>query len=538
MMRPIWTGRTIIIGSGLAGLYTALNLSPWPSLVITAGQLGEGTSSAWAQGGVAAAIGDGDSPSLHSRDTSAAGAGLVDRSVAEFVSAEAHKHIEALHAMGTPFDMTAEGHYCLSREAGHDRARVVRVVGDRSGAGIMSALINQIRRTPSVQVLENVVAQKLMTRANRVIGLWVSQKRDCASQPVCLSGHAYVIAGGGSAGIFSKTTNPLGSFGQALGMAANAGARIADAEFVQFHPTAIKVDQDPSPLATEALRGEGAKLINRYGTRFMLHVHKDAELAPRDVVARAIFQQTQDGLGPMLDTRDALGKDILTKFPTVAKACLKAGIDPVARAIPVVAAAHYHMGGIATDLKGRSNLTGLWACGEASSTGLHGANRVASNSLLEALVFGSSCANDIKVTIGKIRHAPEVPAIEFLAGRSKIDSAALLQLRQIMNEHVGIVRSGAGLRDALRNIAEIEQMHESGGDAWRNITATATLIATAALRREESRGGHYRLDFQGQYPGPARRSFFTLNQAMALREKAIEYAEFGHRPLRERASDV
>jgi L-aspartate oxidase len=349
---------------------------------------------------------------------------------------------------------------------------------------------------------------------------------DSSSDPVMLRGQAVLLAGGGSGGLYALTTNPPRIRGQVIGMAARAGAVIADAEFVQFHPTAIDMGEDPAPLATEALRGEGAILINCDGVRFMQAVHPDAELAPRDVVARAIFAETQAGRRPMLDTRDAIGAQILERFPAVAAACQRGGIDPVTQPIPVAAAAHYHMGGIAVSSTGRSSLSGLWACGEASATGLHGANRLASNGLLEALVYGRRAALDIAQGLG----AAEARLVALPPGSVRRDCSVsptanlIADLRQVMTDHVGVVRDANGLRMALRRISAIEA--QAVGDAnVLNMTATATLIAAAALLREESRGAHCRRDFPQANPALAHPSRLALAEALALRQTVTETIE-------------
>lgn len=515
------TGRVIIVGAGLGALYAALNLAPHSVLVISPEPLGQGASSAWAQGGIAAAMAATDSPEAHAADTVRAGAGTVDAEVAASVTAEAKAHILDLTAIGTPFDRDAQGGYVLSREAAHGLARVVRVRGDQAGREIMAALIAEVARTPSVQVLEGVMAVALQAEAGAVTGVAVAAA-DGSSGPVMLRGAAVLLAGGGSGGLYALTTNPPRIRGQVIGMAARAGAVIADAEFVQFHPTAIDIGEDPAPLATEALRGEGAVLINRDGVRFMLAVHPDAELAPRDVVARAIFAETQAGHRPMLDTRTAIGAEITDRFPAVAEACLRGGIDPVTQPIPVAAAAHYHMGGIAVSKEGRSSLAGLWACGEASATGLHGANRLASNGLLEALVYGRRAARDIALGLGDAAQ-PEV-ALALPPGGQSVAPDLVAQLRQVMTDHVGVVRDAQGLKTALRRIAALEAA--AGGDAnFLNMTATATLIAAAALLREESRGAHCRSDFPQAKPELAQRSRLTLAEALALRQTVTETSE-------------
>lgn len=520
-MPVVDTGRVIIVGAGLGALYAALNLAPRGVLVISPEPLGQGASSAWAQGGIAAAMAATDSPEAHAADTVRAGAGTVDAEVAASVTAEAKAHILDLTAIGTPFDRDAQGGYVLSREAAHGLARVVRVRGDQAGREIMAALIAEVARTPSVQVLEGVMAVGLQAESGRVTGVAVAAA-DGSSAPVMLRGAAVLLAGGGSGGLYALTTNPPRIRGQVIGMAARAGAVIADAEFVQFHPTAIDIGEDPAPLATEALRGEGAVLINSDGARFMLAVHPDAELAPRDVVARAIFAETQAGRRPMLDTRAALGAEIMDRFPAVAEACLRGGIDPVTQPIPVAAAAHYHMGGIAVSKEGRSSLAGLWACGEASATGLHGANRLASNGLLEALVYGRRAARDIAQGLGDAAQ-PEL-ALALPPGGQLVAPDLVAKLRQVMTDHVGVVRDARGLQTALRHIAALEA--EAAGDTnFVNMTATATLIAAAALLRQESRGAHCRSDFPQAKPELAQRSRLTLAEALALRQTVTETSE-------------
>ena len=511
------TGRVIIVGAGLGALYAALNLAPHPVVLISPDALGQGASSAWAQGGIAAAMADADSPKDHADDTVRAGAGTVDAAVAAFVTDEARSHILDLTAIGTPFDRDAQGGYVLSREAAHGRARVVRVRGDQAGREIMAALIAEVRRTPSALVIEGAMAIDLAVSGGQVTGV-VIEATD-GSAPLLLRGTAVLLAGGGSGGLYALTTNPPRIRGQVIGMAARAGAVISDAEFVQFHPTAIDMGEDPAPLATEALRGEGAILINRDGQRFMRDLHPDAELAPRDVVARAIFAETQAGGRPMLDTRAAIGAGIADRFPAVAEACRRGGIDPVTEAIPVAAAAHYHMGGIAVTAQGRSSLTGLWVCGEASATGLHGANRLASNGLHEALVYGRRAARDIAQ--GLTSADPPPLALRFPAGGQPIAPDLVAALRGVMTDHVGVVRDAAGLRSALRQIAGLER-RAAGHPTFLNMTATATLIAAAALLRQESRGAHCRRDFPDTNPAMAHRSTLTLTEALALRQSVTE----------------
>lgn len=519
-MEEVSTNRIVIVGAGLGALYAALKLAPRPVVLISPETLGRGASSTWAQGGVAAAMAADDSTENHARDTIQAGAGTVEEKVARLVTGEAPEHILNLTTIGTPFDRTENGDYVLSREAAHSFARVVRIKGDQAGAQIMATLVAMVREASSIQILEGTTAVGLDVADGRVTGVEIRKASNEGSASVMLRGTAYLLAGGGSGGLYAVTTNPPRIRGQVIGMAARAGAQIADAEFVQFHPTAIDVGEDPAPLATEALRGEGAALINADGERFMEGIHPDMELAPRDIVARAIFAQSQAGKQPMLDTRQVLGEGIKEQFPAVAEACLRNGIDPATQPIPVAAAAHYHMGGIATDIQGRASLGNLWVCGEASSTGLHGANRLASNGLLEALAFARICAEDIaKKSDEKTTAAPVV--IGFQDSLNEIDEAALAELRQTMTSNVGVIRDAKGLKTALRKIAALEAAH-ANNPSFQNMTATATLIAASALLREESRGAHKRSDFPDPADGQAKRSRITLDAALTLRALICE----------------
>ncbi|MDC0736873.1 L-aspartate oxidase [Cognatishimia sp. SS12] len=519
-MQEITTDRIVIVGAGMGALYAALSLAPHPVVMISPETLGQGASSAWAQGGVAAAMDAEDSPENHAHDTLNAGAGTVNADVAQMVTQEARQHILALTKMGTPFDRTETGGYVLSREAAHSFARVVRVKGDQAGAEIMAALIEQVHQTPSIQVLEGTMAVALDTQDGAVCGIAIQESDDSRSAPIMLRGAAYLLAGGGSGGLYAVTTNPPRIRGQVIGMAARAGAVIADAEFVQFHPTAMDVGEDPAPLATEALRGEGAVLINAQGQRFMKAIHPDAELAPRDVVARAIYAQSQAGNRPMLDTRAALGEDIKTQFPSVAEYCARNGIDPALEPIPVAAAAHYHMGGIETGTDGRASLGNLWVCGEASSTGLHGANRLASNGLLEALVYARICAEGIATHIATIPAQTAEITLEFSGIGTPPQPENITTLRQCMTDNVGVVRTAERLITALKIIADLETRDPS--PSFQNMCATATMITLCALLREESRGAHARADFPDSLPGDGKRSSMTYAEALARRDAILK----------------
>jgi len=506
-------GDIVIVGAGLAGLFTALKLAPLPVTIIAAAQLGEGASSAWAQGGIAAAVGEGDTPEAHARDTIAAGAGIVDEAVARTVAEEAPERIRDLLTYGVPFDRDLEGHFVLSREAAHSAKRIVRVAGDRAGAAIMKALVATVRATPSIRLLEHYDAEDLIVSDGRVTGvrLMRSEARGNGTFDL-LPASAVVLATGGIGRLFAVTTNPAYARGEALAFAARAGAAIADAEFVQFHPTAIDILADPAPLATESLRGEGAILVNGHGQRFMQGLHPAAELAPRDIVARGVFAEIAAGRRAFLDCRDAIGARFPTAFPTVYGFCMDAGIDPRTELIPVAPAAHYHMGGIATDLRGRTTVEGLWAAGEVASTGLHGANRLASNSLLEAVVFGSRVAADIKGLVSQAQAAPiaETHRVDNQRPADKIRRAALIaRLRRTMTEHAGVIRNARGLETALSVMRDIEA--QAGTDSMvANMAVAGQLVAGAALLRKESRGAHFRSDYPAADPVLAERSVVTL----------------------------
>ena len=506
----------VIVGAGLAGLFCALKLAPRRVTLLAAAPLGEGSSSAWAQGGVAAAVLATDSPELHAADTVAAGAGIVDEAVALSVAREARARINDLLAYGAPFDRDAAGELAPSQEAAHSARRIVRVKGDGAGAAIMAALIAVARQTPSIEIVEGYVAQELIVEHGRVAGVF-ARGPDGALR--AFPARATVLATGGVGALYVLTTNPPQANGAALAMGARAGARIADAEFVQFHPTAIDIARDPAPLATEALRGEGAILVNARGERFMPALHADAELAPRDIVARGVFAEIAAGRGAFLDATHAVGAAFPEKFPNVAAACLSAGIDPAREKIPVAPAEHYHMGGLWTDACGKTSLPGLWAAGEAGSTGLHGANRLASNSLLEAVVFAGRAAEDIGDSLGQLPAPPEAPAIPSARKKPGADSE---KLRALMTRHVGVLRDAAGLRAALAEIAALREKAVAADDLdLRNRSEAALLIAASALRRRESRGGHFRTDFPQQDPALAHRSAITLQEALQEAQDCI-----------------
>ena len=475
----------VVVGGGVAGLATALRLAPMKVTLVVAAPLGAEAATGWAQGGIAAALGADDRPDLHAIDTLTAGAGLSEPHVARRVAAAAPEAIEWLVGLGTPFDRNANGSLALGLEAAHSRRRIVHADGDGTGRVVLETLAKAARACPSIHVIDGVRATELLLTEGRVAGVAV---RDREGRVTALAARAVVLATGGLGGLYASTTNPLGAVGSGLALAARAGAALRDMEFVQFHPTAIAAGGDPEraalaggpapmPLATEALRGEGAKLFNERGERFMAEV-PGQELAPRDVVARAIFSQIAQGHSVVLDARL---KDVERRFPGVVALCRANGLDPARAPIPVRPAAHYHMGGIKVDDAGRSSVSGLWACGEVASTGLHGANRLASNSLLEALAYAQWIAADIA---GEEAMRSAVPA----PASPRAPSPARAEIRALMDLKVGVVRDALSLDAAARRLGELADAH---GD---DLSLVALMVTEAALRREESRGGHFRAD--------------------------------------------
>ncbi len=498
----------LILGGGLAGLFTALKLAPYPATVLVNARAGGSGSSVWAQGGVSAAMGDDDSWELHAADTDAAGAGLCDPVRTALLAQEAPARIEDLIRFGVPFDRTADGKLALSLEAAHSRKRIVHAGADRAGLVITRTLADAARNTPSISFLEGLHAVELAMDQGRVIGLFARAGFGAETRLVFLRAHQIVFATGGMGAVFAVTTNPQESRGEGLGMAARAGAIISDPEFMQFHPTAL-VSGDPAPLVSETVRGAGATLLNEKGMRFMCAIHPLAELAPRDVVARGVHREIARGGKVFLDARESVGAAFPQKFPAVYEGAKQAGIDPVTDLVPIAPAAHYHMGGIATDENGRSSLNGLWASGECASTGVHGANRLASNSLLEGLVFGARVADDIRGqnTTPKTVDVPS-PQPGYAVG------PVPLKLRQAMSRYVGIERDANGLRTALDTIGSVERA-ANGDLALLNVTAAAKLATAAAIARQESRGGHFRSDYPQTF-AQAKRTFMTLADAERL----------------------
>src|SRR5579872_6543442 len=496
-------GRPIVIGAGIAGLMTALRLAPEPVIVLTKVPLGSGCASAWAQGGIAVAIGDDDAPARHAADTIAAGDALCDPRAVERITAAGPAALADLVDLGAPFDRAPDGRYKLGLEGGHGRRRIVHAAGDGTGRAMTAALIAAVRRTPSVTVLEGVEARRLIVEDGAVVGVLAAAD----GRAVVLPTARVVIATGGIGGLYRETTNPLAAIGQGLALAARAGAVLADMEFVQFHPTALAVGRDPMPLVSEAVRGEGALLVDAAGRRIMADYPR-AELEPRDIVARAVWRETAAGRRVFLDARRALGNRFAERFPGIAAACRAGGIDPAVEPIPVRAAAHYHMGGIAVDAAGRSSLPGLWAVGEAASTGLHGANRLASNSLLEACVAGRMVAESVAGATSRMTR-PRPIARPPLPAAARADG-----VRTIMAQRVGVLRDRDGLAAAVAALASLA--FAAGPEA--DPALVGLLVAAAALQREESRGSHARTDFPNHSSADPRRSRLCLADVIRLVE--------------------
>lgn len=493
----------IVVGGGLAGMLTALELRPLRVALVSYESLGEATSSAWAQGGIAAAVGHDDSPALHTDDTVAAGGGLVERRVAARLANDAPHAIERIVEFGVRFDRNAAAEYSLGREAAHSRRRILRAGGDATGAELVRAIAAAVRASREIVRIEGARALDVLRAADGSVA-GVAIRRGGVRER--LVAPAVVLATGGLGGLYRYTTNPTASRGSGIAIAARAGARLADLEFVQFHPTALDVPCDPLPLVTEALRGEGATLVDERGERIMAGVDPALELAPRDVVARRVFELRARGVRTFLDACVAVGEAFPLRFPTVYEACRRFGIDPMREPLPVVAAAHYHMGGIAVDLEGRTNVRGLYACGEVAATGVHGANRLASNSLLESVVYPERIARDIRAHAA-VSGAAATPHDPGKAYDSPETADAWLALRSEMYENVGVERDGLRLARAIGRFDAMAARTDS--EELRDAATVASLVATAALERHESRGSHQRTDYPATAAAERHRSFVT-----------------------------
>lgn len=484
----------VVVGSGIAGLTAALGLAGrYRVVLVTRGSLGLASASYWAQGGIAAALAKDDDPALHSADTIAVGGGISNRLAVDLITRDGPLQVQRLIDLGAAFDRGPDGQLDLGREAAHSRRRIVHADGDATGAEVVRILTDAVRSNPDIQIVENASAEKLLTQGSRVVGILGIDAGNCPFQVVS---SRVVLATGGVGHLFACTTNPPQATGDGLAMAAEIGAELTDLEFVQFHPTALNASVDPMPLLTEAIRGEGAILVNQQGVRFMLDEHPLAELAPRDIVARAIWREIETGRGAYLDCRKTIGPRFSRRFPNVYRSCLALGIDPLKSLLPVSPAAHYHIGGIRIDQSGRSSIEGLWACGEVAASGAHGANRLASNSLLEALVFGSRVAESILES--NLRRPAAPPAR--LPGRRAVslDRRLAGRIRDVMWQEVGLVRVEEGLKGAMEFFDETLSAGIPEVGTLRSMLLSGRLITASARARTESRGVHYRTD----YPGP------------------------------------
>ncbi len=481
--------RVLVVGSGVAGLHTAWRASQHGDVLLLTKRSLFDSATAYAQGGIAAALGAGDSPALHRQDTLAAGAALCDAAAVQVLVEEGPARVRELQTAGAQFDLDPSGELLLGREAAHSTNRIVHAHGDQTGAEVARTLIARVRASARVRVLERARVLDLIVSNGACIGVRASVAGTAAE----IIADATVLATGGCGQVYRYTTNPVVATGDGFAIAHRAGVTLADMEFVQFHPTALDTPENPLALISEAVRGEGAVLVNERGERFMAKAHKLAELAPRDVVARAIFREQKQSR-TYLDAR-RLGPRFAQRFPGIFALCTARGIDPRKDLIPVTPAAHYMMGGVATDLNGHSSLPRLYAVGEVARTGVHGANRLASNSLLEGLVFAERVARELAgVEALAVVPAPTAWTVPPFSDRGAAQVAAD-RVREVMWRHAGIARTAKGLRTAIAELREIEERLPSGATEELNLVQTARLIAEAAMRRKESRGGHYRSDF-------------------------------------------
>lgn len=478
----------IVIGSGVAGLTVALSVTDRPVTVVTPGRFGRDGSTWWAKGGIAAAIGEQDSSALHAKDTLIAGAHRGLPGAVEVLCEAGADAIAWLQAHGTRFDHDDSG-LRTGKEGAHSVERIVHAGGDQTGEAIARALTRAVL-AGETRILEGWELVRIESGQQRVSGVHL---RNADGLIRFVPAQDVVLATGGTGALFPVTTNPEMALGTGLGCAIEAGAKTADLALVQFHPTALAAGQNgvQADLLTEALRGAGAHLVDEAGRRFMKRFHDQAELAPRDVVARAIWQQA----GPVyLDARRAVGERFPKAFPAAFRACMDAGIDPRTELMPVKPAAHYHMGGVAVDLDGRSSLAGLWACGECACTGVHGANRLASNSLLEGVVFGQRIGKALQQDVLTCGPKPTATTPSFAQDRTW-SGWALQQIRGLMWDGMGLVRTGVSLRQTLAKLEAMMQVARHR-DRTTFLAANAAVAMTRdALQRRESVGAHYRTDY-------------------------------------------
>ena len=477
-----------MIGSGVAGLHTAWRASEHGDVMVVTKRSLFDSSTAYAQGGIAAALGAGDSPEQHSRDTLAAGAALCDADAVNVLVKEGPARVRELQTAGAAFDLDPRGELQLGREAAHSTTRIVHA-RDQTGAEVARTLVDRVHASERVAVVEKARVLDLIARGGECIGARVS----VAGRAAEIHADATVLATGGGGQIFRYTTNPVVATGDGFAIAWRAGARLADMEFVQFHPTALDTPESPLSLISEAVRGEGAVLVNDTGQRFMEGRHRLVDLAPRDIVAREIYRQQRDGRRVFVDATRIAG--FSARFPGITAICRARGFDPEHDLLPVTPAAHYMMGGVVTDLRGRSSLARLYACGEVARTGVHGANRLASNSLLEGLVWAERIARDLR-DVEPLARPPAAGgwSVPVLTDRGAAQVAAD-DVRRIMWEGAGLDRTAAGLDRCLAGLREVERRLPEGATEELNMVQTGRLVARSAQLRQESRGGHYRSDF-------------------------------------------
>ncbi|NOU61529.1 L-aspartate oxidase [Marinifilum caeruleilacunae] len=489
----------LIIGSGLAGLYSAIEASKYGSVAIVTKSKLDVSNSYYAQGGIAAVTSDTDFPELHLEDTIVAGRGLCDYTPVDILVNEGPERIKDLIEMGMQFD-TENGELALALEGGHHRRRVLHAGGDSTGKKLVQFLIQKVLDSNKIEIFENQMVYQLLVADKHCFG--AKSFNITNHRNLCVQAKSTILTLGGASAVYQRSTNPETTVGDGIALAYQAGAQIADMEFIQFHPSSFYTDKGYTFLISEAVRGEGAHLLNSNGERFMLEIHDLAELAPRDIVARSIFNEMQkyNTNHVMLSLKHLDSEKLRKRFPSIYEKCKESGADFLSE-IPIAPAAHYTVGGIKTDINGQTNISNLYACGELASTGVMGANRLASNSLLECLVFGKrAIAHSLGVKSDRENFSSNRQEIEIDNTLSTVFLNLSNDIAEAMNNKVGIVRSADGLMEVLNVIAETEKSfpfkrNEYYSIRMKNLLSVCSLMANAALARKESRGGHYREDF-------------------------------------------